>query len=65
MIKYVLSAYSETMQKEVRIRRKKFSMLTVSDDFNGTVFGENLMKDGMLACEEHITYFISWLSLKR
>ncbi len=53
--------YSPNTQKELRICRKKFSLLTMPENFNGTKqnWGGNL-----LAQDEPFTNFIFWLSLK-
>jgi hypothetical protein len=59
----VLSTYSQNTQKEWRIRRKKFLLLTMPDEVKGTVFRENRMGDQKLAYDEQITNFIFWLSL--
>jgi hypothetical protein len=59
MIK-ILLAYSPIMYKDLRIRQTKIALLTMADDFKGTLFRNNRMWDHILALVIFKKYLLAY-----
>jgi hypothetical protein len=53
-----LLAYNRNMHKELRIHSNKNALLSMPDDFKGTVYQKNRMGHYILASKKPLTNFI-------